>query len=68
MLLLQTGEFYSFGGINGDGTDCLLDKEINYNLVGQFIECVVIFWKNGDFWYFGHKVNLYIFKQIYFKT
>ena len=63
MQLLKTGEFYSCWGINGDGTDRLLDKEINHNLMGQFIECLDIFWNNGVSLVFWSES-----KPLYFQT
>jgi hypothetical protein len=46
ILKLQTGEFFSTWIICGGGTRKLPDGG-NANLVGQFIECVDLFWKSG---------------------
>ena len=51
--LLQTGDYYACWVISGDGSDKLPDEGANSNLVGQFIECLVRFWKIGGslvFW------------------
>ena len=50
---LKSGNYYACWVINGDGSDNLPDKGANSNLVGQFIECLVRFWKIGGslvFW------------------
>lgn len=48
--LRKGGKYYAAWIICGDGTE---RKEINSNLVGQFIEVLIKFWKNGGallFW------------------
>ena len=48
ILKLQTGNYYAFWVICGDGSK-YLPNGVNYNLVGQFILCLKTFWKNGCF-------------------
>lgn len=50
---LQSGDYYACWVISGDGSGNLPDEGANFNLAGQFIECLIIFWKNGGslvFW------------------
>lgn len=51
--LLQTGDYYACWVISGDDSKNLPDDGANCNLVGQFIECLVRYWKIGGslvFW------------------
>ena len=64
--MLKGGKYYAAWIICGDGTE---KKQINSNLVGQFIEVLIKFWKNGGallFWSDNeplvYEVNLFLKK------
>lgn len=44
---LQTGSYYAAWIINSDGGGKLPNNG-NANLVGQFIDALIYYWKNGD--------------------
>ena len=65
--LLKTGDYYACWIINGDGSKYLPDKDANFNLVLQFIDCLIRFWKIGgslvfwsDSWPLFYQTNLFL--------